>query len=100
MYVFVLFTNTCSGSNHVIQVHALLTTARLLGFTGGQAALLSCLIAPVLYAGPLYTLYLSQALPFQKYWNLQYKMTTLFWTWQGLRNHIVVYTFSQHQKYR
>ena len=52
--------------------------------------ILPCLIAPVLYLGPLYADYLSEALPLQRRWNFHDKMLSMFTTLIGLRNYIVV----------
>ncbi|GJE85418.1 CPBP family intramembrane metalloprotease [Phanerochaete sordida] len=50
---------------------ALSVTAELLGLRGLHGTLLPCLIAPVLYAGPLYVSYLSESLlPWQHFWGI------------------------------
>ncbi|KAI0090114.1 hypothetical protein BDY19DRAFT_888247 [Irpex rosettiformis] len=63
--------------------------ATLLGFTTHWHIFLSCLIAPVLYAGPLYTSFLSSSLPFQQFWSFESNVKPIFSTWVGWRNCIV-----------
>ncbi|KAI0693525.1 hypothetical protein C8T65DRAFT_64049 [Cerioporus squamosus] len=50
---------------------------------------LPCLVAPVLYLGPLYADYLSEALPFQRHWSFRSSVLPMFSTWVGRRNYIV-----------
>ena len=60
------------------------------------AVLLPCLIAPVLYLGPLYADFLAEELPFQKRFSIKTHLTPAFFTWVGARNHVVVrLSFSQ-----
>lgn len=48
------------------------------------------LITPVLFLGPLYATFLSQALPGQKYWSWKFHVRRQILSWQGIRNVIVV----------
>jgi len=48
------------------------------------------LITPVLFFGPLYATFLSQALPGQKYWSWKFHVKAQITSWQGIRNIIVV----------
>ncbi|KAI0717157.1 hypothetical protein C8Q76DRAFT_426110 [Earliella scabrosa] len=50
---------------------------------------LPCLVAPVLFLGPLYADYLAEILPFQRRWNFRYSVLPMFTTWVGVRNYIV-----------
>ncbi|KAI0754126.1 hypothetical protein C8Q80DRAFT_1093736 [Daedaleopsis nitida] len=51
--------------------------------------ILPCLIAPVLFLGPLYADYLCQVMPFQRLWSFRNSVLPVFTTWIGLRNHVV-----------
>ena len=48
------------------------------------------LIAPVLFLGPLYVLFLSGTLPLQRNWSFKSNLYPLFFGLIGLRNHLVV----------
>ena len=48
------------------------------------------LITPVLFLGPLYATFLSQALPGQKHWSYKYHVKGQITSWQGIRNIIIV----------
>ncbi|KAI1784169.1 hypothetical protein LXA43DRAFT_976809 [Ganoderma leucocontextum] len=50
---------------------------------------LPCLIAPILYLGPLYAIYLWEALPFQRRWSLADNFLSTLTSWIGLRNFVV-----------
>lgn len=47
-------------------------------------------ITPVLFFGPLYAMYLSQVLPGQIYWSWELHVRRDLFTWQGIRNVILV----------
>ncbi|KAI0628643.1 CAAX protease self-immunity-domain-containing protein [Trametes polyzona] len=74
---------------------ALTSTLARLGLTldfGQQTALwliFPCLVAPVLYLGPLYVEYFSETLPGQRRWSFQNNVLPLVNTWTGLRNYVV-----------
>ncbi|RPD60277.1 Abi-domain-containing protein [Lentinus tigrinus ALCF2SS1-7] len=51
--------------------------------------ILPCLVAPILYLGPLYADYLSETLPFQRHWNFRSSLLPIVSTWVGRRNYIV-----------
>ncbi|KAI0760690.1 hypothetical protein C8Q74DRAFT_1387744 [Fomes fomentarius] len=51
--------------------------------------ILPCLIAPVLYLGPLYAGYLTETLPLQRGWSFHRDALTMFTTWVGVRNYVV-----------
>ncbi|TBU23869.1 hypothetical protein BD311DRAFT_781383 [Dichomitus squalens] len=51
--------------------------------------ILPCLVAPVLYLGPLYAAYLSETLPFQRRWSFGEDFLPTFISWIGIRNYIV-----------
>ncbi len=51
--------------------------------------LTSHLITPLLFAGPLYAMYLSEALPFMSDWYYDIDVHGKFLTWQGVRNYIM-----------
>ncbi|KIL61144.1 hypothetical protein M378DRAFT_167325 [Amanita muscaria Koide BX008] len=46
------------------------------------------LITPILYSGTLYSMYLSQTLPFMYFWSFYCDVQLKFWSWQGIRNYI------------
>jgi prenyl protein peptidase len=47
------------------------------------------LITPLLFAGPLYAMYLSKELPFMSDWSYDIDVRCKFFTWQGVRNYIM-----------
>lgn len=69
---------------------AFYSTLARLGFTLDGFSIYPYLIAPLLYLGPLYALYLSETLPFQSAWSVEYHIKPLFMTWQGFRNYVFV----------
>lgn len=48
------------------------------------------LITPVLFFGPLYATWLSRTLPGQTFWSWEEHVNQNLWTWQGIRNVLVV----------
>lgn len=48
------------------------------------------LITPVLFLGPLYAIWLSGVMPGQRYWSWEMHVRRGLWTWQGIRNVLVV----------
>jgi len=48
------------------------------------------LITPMLFLGPLYATFLSQALPGQKHWSWKFHVKGQITSWQGIRNIIIV----------
>jgi prenyl protein peptidase len=48
------------------------------------------LITPLLFLGPLYSRYLSESLPFQRRWFFRSEVLPIFFTWQGIRNYLLV----------
>ena len=68
------------------------TAVTFLGFEAPWRILLPSLIAPMLYAGPLYVSFLSYSLPFQRLWSYENNLKPLFTTYVGWRNYIVVST--------
>lgn len=48
------------------------------------------LVTPMLFLGPLYARYLSEALPGQSQWSLKYDLIPTLWSWQGVRNYVFV----------
>ncbi|KAH9917138.1 uncharacterized protein BXZ73DRAFT_92399 [Epithele typhae] len=53
------------------------------------AIILPCLVAPVLYFGPLYAEFLSEELPFQRNFSFATHIKPTFFSWVGLRNHAI-----------
>ncbi|CDO71063.1 hypothetical protein BN946_scf184844.g67 [Trametes cinnabarina] len=51
--------------------------------------ILPCLVAPVLYLGPLYASSLCETLPLQRRWNVKGSLLPLFTTWIGIRNYLL-----------
>ena len=52
--------------------------------------ILPCLIAPVLYLGPLFADYLWETLPFQRRWSFTHNFLPILTSWIGLRNYVLV----------
>ncbi|OBZ65563.1 putative CAAX prenyl protease 2 [Grifola frondosa] len=48
-----------------------------------------CLVAPILYLGPLFGCYLASSLPFQQRWSWRGSAAPIVMTWMGLRNYIM-----------
>lgn len=48
------------------------------------------LITPLLFSGPLYAMYLAGTLPFMSNWSYELDVSYKFFTWQGIRNYIMV----------
>jgi len=46
-------------------------------------------VIPILFLGPLYAQLLSQELPFQKNWSFQEHFSSTYFSYLGLRNHIL-----------
>lgn len=69
---------------------AMLSTVTLLGLWPRITSFRPYLIFPLLYAGPLFTLFLESALPFQRNWSFQEDVVAVLSSPQGLRNYIVV----------
>lgn len=47
-------------------------------------------ITPLLFLGPLYAMYLSSTLPYMHRWSFHDNVVFNFFSWQGIRNYIVV----------
>ncbi|KAI0337417.1 hypothetical protein BDW22DRAFT_1364191 [Trametopsis cervina] len=75
-----------SGGNERTSAILASTWIRL-GLT--SAPILPCLVAPVLYSGPLYVAFLSGTLPLQRGWSIKWNVTPVFTTWIGWRNYII-----------
>jgi hypothetical protein len=65
-------------------------TVDLLGLWPLRAPLLSCMVTPVLYLGPLYALFLDRALPGQSAWSYAGSVRPMFGSWVAIRNYWVV----------
>jgi prenyl protein peptidase len=59
-----------------------------LGLTFDGISLWPYFVTPILFLGPIYTQYLSQALPFQQGWSIQHNVIPIFLSWQGVRNYV------------
>ncbi|KAI0765928.1 hypothetical protein BD413DRAFT_481788 [Trametes elegans] len=51
--------------------------------------ILSCLVAPTLFLGPLYVDFLCGTLPFQRRWSVRGSLLPIVGTWMGVRNYVV-----------
>ncbi|KIO31424.1 hypothetical protein M407DRAFT_49208, partial [Tulasnella calospora MUT 4182] len=58
------------------------------------------LLAPVLYAGPLYIMLLDSTLPFQRDWDFKRDVVEKFPSWQGLRNYSIVTPVTEELVFR
>ncbi|KAF8583091.1 Abi-domain-containing protein [Ramaria rubella] len=55
----------------------------------GFRSVLPNFLIPILYTGPLTAQWLSETLPFQRYWTYKESLKPIFSTWIGLRNFVV-----------
>jgi prenyl protein peptidase len=69
---------------------ALAQTLDLLGLYSIRAPLLSYVVTPMLYLGPLYALFLEGALPGQTGWTYAGSARPLFASWVAIRNYWMV----------
>jgi prenyl protein peptidase len=69
---------------------ALAQTLDLLGLYSIRAPLLSYMVTPMLYLGPLYALFLEGALPGQTGWTYAGSARPLFASWVAIRNYWMV----------
>ncbi|KAI0685731.1 hypothetical protein BC835DRAFT_1455259 [Cytidiella melzeri] len=76
-------------SGNMALLSALAPALTRLGLRFQWQTLLSCLIAPVLYTGPLYVAYLSGTLPLQQHWSVKRNVVPVLTTWVGWRNYII-----------
>jgi len=71
---------------------ALHSTVKSLGLSPRITSLRGMLpyfLVPLLYSGPLFTLFLESALPFQRKWSFKEDLVAVLSSPQGLRNYIV-----------
>ncbi|EGN97760.1 hypothetical protein SERLA73DRAFT_90856 [Serpula lacrymans var. lacrymans S7.3] len=88
MIIFCLFWYLVGGEAKFISL-AIRETLTHLGLRFNDVSIYPYLVTPLLFLGPLYALFLSESLPFQRSWSFNKDVFPIFFSVKGLRNYII-----------